>query len=152
LTQKEASENRRTRRLQMAKMKSAVRRVLESNLNLAAAAGATPGGKPAQFRGESLVPVDSTSFGPGVFAEMIRYKRSEIEKFQDCAELLVTTMRVPDLTFVTTRFQSVMSLGERLRLELISKEDLLFTLIHQKAQLYVLLVHFTYTGSNVTKE
>lgn len=151
MTQKEASENRRRRRIQMIKMKSAVRRVLDTQ-NKSVAQKQEGAGNSLRFNSKRSTLLNDQSIGTIVTVEMIRYKRGEIEKYQDRSARLMDAMRVKDLAQVPIRYQCVMSLGERLSLELESKEDLLEALIHQKAQLYIILAHFTYTGHGAAQE
>lgn len=142
LTEKEASENRKRRRIQMSKMKKAVERILEENQRVPAKN--TKSTKPSTKIKNSF----SQPMGPSLseVAELLRVKRMEVEEYQGRARKLVETMRVPDLTHIPVRLKTVSKIGHRLRDELESKEKLRDMFVKQRSQLQLILYYFRYTG------
>ncbi|XP_035710497.1 uncharacterized protein LOC110853448 isoform X2 [Folsomia candida] len=140
LTEKEASENRKRRRIQMAKMKKAVEKILEENQRAPA----------KQHQAKIRTDVSSTVLNPGQMggevSDILRYKRAEVEEYQGRARRLVEIMRVPDLTHIPLRLRTVATIGVRLREELNGKQRLRDLFLKQKAQLQLILYYFRYTG------
>lgn len=144
LTEKESSENRKRRRIQMSKMKKAVERILEENqqhipANKGNASKLTVKKIHASFSlpmGHSLSEV----------AELLRVKRSEVDEFQARARKLVETMRVPDLTHIPVRLKTVSRIGQRLEKELETKKKLRDLYVQQRSQLQLILYYYRYTG------
>jgi len=96
ITEEEASDNRKRRKVQMAKMKKAVERILEENQ-----------AQPAKQQQQPKTQQSDTSGLAGMnlsdIAELLRQKRTEVEEYQARSRRLVETMRVPDLTFIPIR-------------------------------------------------
>lgn len=144
LTEKEASENRKRRRIQMSKMKKAVERILEENQRIPVAGHGAVSKLAAKKASLSL----SMPMGPSLseVAELLRIKRAEVEEFQGRARKLVETMRVPDLTHIPIRLKTVSRIGHRLMNELDTKQKIRSLYIKQRSQLQLILYYFRYTG------
>lgn len=141
LTEKEASENRKRRRIQMSKMKRAVERILEENQRV-------PTKKDKDKEKQNIRTSLLANAGPSLseMAELLKLKRMEVEEYQGRARKLVETMRVPDLTYIPARLRTVSRIGQRLKIELEMKQNLRDLLIKQKDQLTLVLHYFRYTG------
>jgi hypothetical protein len=146
ITEQEASENRKRRKRQMARMKKAVQKILEAN-QLA-------GNVKTANEGKRMSIGESSERGPGFSdeTEVIRNKKQEVERFQDRTRRLVEAMRVPDLTYIPIRYQTVIDLGLRFEQEQKSKEDLRNMLLRQQNMLNLILCHFLYTGQREESE
>ncbi len=103
LTEKEASENRKRRRIQMAKMKKAVEKILEENQRA-----------PAKQHQAKINRSDVKSVGSGILnsfevSEILRTKRTEVEEYQARSRRLVEIMRVPDLIHIPIRYKILLN-------------------------------------------
>jgi len=144
LTEKEASENRRHRRVQMAKMKKAVEKILEENQRVPANNKLAHGGGGKVNRSETLQVLNPALRND--ISEILRVKRMEVDEFKTRGRRLVDAMRVPDITYIPTRLRVVARVGVRLQEEMLAKEKLRDLFLKQKAQLQLILYYFRYTG------
>ncbi|CAG7729315.1 unnamed protein product [Allacma fusca] len=146
ITEQEASENRKRRKRQMARMKKAVQKILEAN-QLASSTGTGKNDKRL-----SMGETGDKNSGFTDETEVIRGKKQEVERFQDRTRRLVEVMKVPDLTYIPVRYQTVIDLGLRFEQEQKAKEDLRDMLLRQQNMLNLILCHFLYTGQREESE
>ncbi|CAG7733298.1 unnamed protein product [Allacma fusca] len=151
ITEKEASENRRRRRRLMARMKKAVQKVLEVNLEKSTMAIINANQKkPFKYEHKYSTVADNLELGDTVVA--LRMKKLEIEKFQEKAKRLVESMRVPNLTYIPKRYQQVQHLAQQLNSEKRQKEETRDFLIRQRDHLLLIHSYLAYTGQKAEAE
>ncbi|CAL8125916.1 unnamed protein product [Orchesella dallaii] len=167
-TEKEASANRKWRRAQIAKMRREMQRIIQEeqesfrgkpkrrssanvdpNKDPSKAATDTDNKKTSIYKYESLLFADEVETQQN---ERLAMKRTEIESFNDNAALLVDIMKIPNLTHIPSRLESVLQLHKNLKLEKVSKENLKNVLIKQRDQLTQLLCIIRFTGNSQLEE